>query len=128
MAQVLLHIPKEVHQAVWTQLLPRHLRSEEAGFMYVSHRPQDEAEVFEYVDWYPIPSNGFLHRSRYHFELTDETRLGLSSKLTILEPHLSSSIPTPDAGQLPSQPVTYLASKSSCLTSGGDSKVSHTLH
>lgn len=74
MVQVFIHIPKEVHQAVWTQLLPRHLRSEEAGFMYVRHWPQDEAEVFEYVDWYLIPSNGFLDRSRYHFELTDETR------------------------------------------------------
>ena len=42
--------------------------------MYVRHNPQDEAEVFEYVDWYLIPSNGFLSRSRYHFELTDETR------------------------------------------------------
>lgn len=74
MVQVFIHIPKEIHQAVWTQLLPRHLRSEEAGFMYVRHNPQDEVEVFEYVDWYLVPSNGFLNRSRYHFELTDETR------------------------------------------------------
>jgi len=74
MAQVFLHIPKKVHQAVWTQLLPRHLRSEKAGFMYVRHESQDESAVFEYVDWYLVPSDGFLDRSRYHFELTDETR------------------------------------------------------
>jgi len=74
MAQVFLHIPREVHQTVWTQLLPCHFRSEKAGFMYVIHRSQDEVEVFEYMNWYLIPSNGFLHLSRYHFELTDETR------------------------------------------------------
>lgn len=80
MVQVFIHIPKKIHQAVWTQLLPRHLRSEEAGFMYVRHNPQYEVEVFEYVDWYLVPPNGFLNRSLYHFELTDETRARIIKK------------------------------------------------
>jgi len=42
--------------------------------MYVRHTSQNKAEIFEHVDWYPIPQDGFLVRSRYYFELTDEAR------------------------------------------------------
>lgn len=41
--------------------------------MFVRHVPQDDADVFEHVEWYPVPSDGFLVHTGYHFELTDET-------------------------------------------------------
>lgn len=74
MAKVFLHIPKEVYQLVHEQLLPYPFDSEEAGFMFVKHKTKRDMEIFEFVEWYLVPPNGYLSRSYYHFELTDEAR------------------------------------------------------
>lgn len=71
---LVLEIPKNVHAALWRHLLPRHFDSEEAAFMFVCHKRKDWTEVFDYLEWLPVPPEGFYSRSRYHFELTDEMR------------------------------------------------------
>lgn len=53
--------------------------------MYVRHTSQNEAEVFEYIDWHPIPPDGFLVQSRYYFELTDDARASVIKRAHDLE-------------------------------------------
>ena len=72
--QVMLHMPLKIYHDVRAHLLPSRLRNEEAGFMYVRPTSEQDGDNFEFVDWDPIPPNGFLVRSRYYFELTDESR------------------------------------------------------
>ena len=74
MARVFLDLPADVRQAVWAHLLPNRFASELAGFMFVRPRPQADAEVFEHVEWYPVPPEGFLERTGAYFELADQTR------------------------------------------------------
>ncbi len=74
MSRVIIHIPPKIYHDMQTHLLPPHLRNEEAGFMYVSSTLTQDDDNFEVVDWEPIPPDGFLVRSRYHFELTDDSR------------------------------------------------------
>lgn len=68
-----LFMPAEIYQAVWGHLLPHRARSETAAFMFV-RRSSTDAARFEYVEWYAVPPDGFVSRSEYHLELTDETR------------------------------------------------------
>jgi len=74
MSQSLLKIPKTVQTDIWAHLLPKRLRFEEAAFMFVRREPEDNAEYFSYLEWTPVPPKGFLSRSGFHFELTDEMR------------------------------------------------------
>ena len=74
MARILLEIPKEVYGKIWAHLLPRRFVSEEAAFMFVRRENEDKVRFFRYLEWDPVPPKGFLSRSGFHFELTDETR------------------------------------------------------
>ena len=78
MDRVLLNIPSSVYEEIWAHLLKNNTRSESAGFMFVvPGSNEDDTQVFEHVEWYPVPPNGFVEDSWYHFELTDETRAGV---------------------------------------------------
>jgi len=70
----MIHIPLKIYRVVLAHLLPSRLRNEEAGFMYVRPTSGKDGNSFEFVDWDLIPPHGFLVRSRYNFELTDESR------------------------------------------------------
>jgi hypothetical protein len=74
MDNVVICLPEQVYHAVWSHLLPTRLRNEEASFMYVRLASPSKAHEFEFVDWDPIQPHGFLTRSPYGFELTDESR------------------------------------------------------
>lgn len=74
MNKVLLKIPGKVYSKIWSDLLPTRFRHEEAAFLYVHRDTENNAEVFNFVDWLPVPSHGFISRSAIHFELTDEMR------------------------------------------------------
>jgi len=96
-ARVLLNIPKAVHQAVWRHLLPRRFVFEEAAFIYAQRRTEDDSEIFQYLDWSAVPPIGFVSRSRYHFELTDETRASVIKRAhdlnaSLVELHSHSGI------------------------------------
>ncbi len=74
MGRVLLRMPEDIYSKVQAHLLPYDSHSEEAGFLFVKHLPQDDDQVFEFLEWYPVPPEGFVGRSYVHLELTDEAR------------------------------------------------------
>ncbi len=74
MGQILLKMSKTVRADIWAHLLPKRFIAEEAAFMFVRREIKNEDEIFEYLEWFLVPPNGFLSRSGYHFELTDEIR------------------------------------------------------
>lgn len=74
MEQILLNIPQAIQRAVWKHLLPRRFIHEEAAFLYAKRKTEGKTEIFQYVDWFPVPVNGFLSCSPFYFELTDEMR------------------------------------------------------
>ena len=77
MSEVYLHLPKDLAAAVWEHLLEDQNEVEAAGFLFANHRREGEAHEFEALEWYPVPPEGFLFRSSYHFELKDEVRAGV---------------------------------------------------
>ena len=74
MAEAHLYLPKDLATAVWAHLLEDKSEAESAGFLFARHRRERDAHAFETLEWYPVPSEGFLSRSSYHFELTDQVR------------------------------------------------------
>lgn len=80
MERILLNISSNIHRALWTHLLPRRFSAEEAAFMFVKKENDKDSVIFSYIDWYPVPPEGFLSRSQYHFELTDVTRAAIIKK------------------------------------------------
>ena len=75
MERILLNIPNSIYEEVWAHLLANNPESESAGFMFVVPRSRDnDTHVYEHVEWYPVPPEGFVENSWYHLELTDELR------------------------------------------------------
>ena len=75
MGQVLLHLPYEIYEEILEHLLPESPASESAGFLFVVPQPpESDTQVYEHIEWYPVHRDGFVDRSWYHLELTDETR------------------------------------------------------
>jgi hypothetical protein len=74
MTKIILEIPKEVYKAVWSHLLPKIFLAEEAAFIFAQRIAENGLDIFHYLEWCPIASRGFLTRSRFYLELTDETR------------------------------------------------------
>ena len=71
---ILLEIPEIIFASVKEHLLPNRLIHEEAAFMFVRQKTKSKDRVFLCLDWFPVSEDGFLSRSSFHFELTDETR------------------------------------------------------
>ena len=67
-------MPNDIYREVQAHLLPSDSHSEEVGFLFVKHLSQDDGQVFEFLEWQPIPPEGFVGRSYAHLELTDEAR------------------------------------------------------
>ncbi len=56
-------------------LLENNEESESAGFMFVVPGfHTDDTQVYEHVEWYPVPPDGLVENSWYHLELNDEFR------------------------------------------------------
>lgn len=47
---------------------------ESAGFLFALPKAEGEATVFESLEWFPVPPDGFLSVSEYHLVLTDDIR------------------------------------------------------
>lgn len=69
-----VRLPADVHMSLWRHLLADERGPEEAAFVFAHVPAVDADSVFEYVDWFPVPPEGFAWQSAFHFELTDETR------------------------------------------------------
>jgi hypothetical protein len=99
-----------IPQPHYDQLLRHLLREggcEEAAFVFCSCNQDDGGTQFQFIDWLPVPPDGFVARSPYYLEITDETRArALTGRFT----------------RRRSLPVTSRDLKSSCHTSGGDSR------
>ncbi len=74
MKQIILDLPTNIHNDIWNHLLPARFMNEEAAFIYVKQTVSKEASNFNFIEWHPVPPEGFQSRSAYHFELTDKTR------------------------------------------------------
>jgi hypothetical protein len=74
MSQILLKMSETVRTDIWSHLFPKRFMVEEAAFMFVRREMENEDGTFEYLEWFPVPPSGFLSRSAYHFELTDDIR------------------------------------------------------
>jgi hypothetical protein len=68
-----LHIPEATFVCLREHLLPSSVFDEEAAFLFVSGRALDPGQ-FDFIEWWPIPPEGFVHRSGYYLELADDTR------------------------------------------------------
>jgi hypothetical protein len=88
MAKILLDIPRRTQRNIWVHLLPERFKTEQAAFMYVRHKEEGQTTTFRYLDWYAVPPEGFLSRSEYHFELTDETRAAVIKRAHALDASL----------------------------------------
>lgn len=94
-----LYIPPRVLERVWDHLHPDVAESEEAAFIFARQEETDGRIVFRCIDWYPVPLDGFVIHSRYHIELTDETRArvikrahDLGASLVELHSHMGSAL------------------------------------
>lgn len=72
--RVILALPPDVQTALWWHLLPGGRAPEQAAFVFTEHESGQGLELFRHIEWYPVPPEGFLSRSAFHFELTDATR------------------------------------------------------
>ena len=72
MPSLFLSVDHDAHAAIWDHLLAS--EQESAGFLFVSPEEHGETVFFQYMDWFPVPPEGFSERSKYHFELTDAIR------------------------------------------------------
>lgn len=70
----LLVLPRAVHEQLWAHLLPRPRAPEEAAFVFAVREADHGDDHYRYVEWFPVPPEGFASRSSVHFELTDEIR------------------------------------------------------
>jgi len=71
MDPAILELPAGAYRSMRAHLLPRGARDEEAAFLFAH---AEDAGAFRFVDWYGVPGSGFLHRSAYSIELTEEAR------------------------------------------------------
>jgi len=72
--RIILELDPETRSALWRHLLPGPDAEEEAAFLFARFDVKDAAGSFECIEWTPVPPSGFLSRSAYHLELTDEAR------------------------------------------------------
>jgi hypothetical protein len=72
--RALLVLPRSVHDQLSAHLLPRPRAPEEAAFAFAMREANHGDDQYRYVEWFPVPPEGFASRSPVHFELTDEIR------------------------------------------------------
>lgn len=71
--KVFIEIPELQHKKIIEHLLGPD-GCEEAVFAFCKFERSGSRSRFELIDWYAVPPTGFVTRSRYFLELTDETR------------------------------------------------------
>lgn len=63
-----------VYETLCNHLLPPGATCEEAAFGFARTSSAGDQLVFELLELYPVPPEGFVEHSRYFLHLTDETR------------------------------------------------------
>ncbi len=77
MMETVLVIPQTVYSALEAHLLRDNSKLEEVGFLFAHSEPKSNKLLFQYMDWFPVPPEGFEHRSSFYCELTDDTRASM---------------------------------------------------
>lgn len=72
-----IELPNDVYEQLWRHLLQQPGGDEEAAFVFVRCDTTANNNLFRYMEWLPVPPDGFESRSPFHFELTDETRAAI---------------------------------------------------
>lgn len=81
MKPVALEIPKEVYTAVLAHLLPKNVQAEEAAFLFARFEGREKGgRAFRFLDWYPVPPEGFDSQSLDGIELAQEERARVIKK------------------------------------------------
>lgn len=72
--RIVLQLPSDDWRRIRQHLFGDGSCDEAAGFLFVRHRTEDAEQIFETIEWYPVPPDGYAVRNEFHFELTDEVR------------------------------------------------------
>lgn len=72
--RIVLQLPGDEWRRIWQHLFGDGSCDEAAGFLFARHRTEGEEQIFETIEWYPVPPDGYGVRNEYHFELTDQVR------------------------------------------------------
>ena len=73
MSRILLELAPPQHGDIWQHLVSSGSEVEEAAFIFAADDRNGDRR-FRALDWYAVPPDGFVFRSAYYLELTDETR------------------------------------------------------
>jgi|SRR6266511_1021784 len=74
MGSVVLELPEAVYADLLAHLVQPRSRSEEAAFVFAKAALEGNCVTFQFLDWTRVPADGFVHRSLFYLELTDEMR------------------------------------------------------
>jgi hypothetical protein len=73
--EALLQLPAVVHHELLQHLLRELNGDEQAAFVFARYSAHDG--VFHFIEWFPVPPEGFAIQLPYHFELTDAARASI---------------------------------------------------
>ncbi|MDP9225950.1 MAG: hypothetical protein M3P18_19360 [Actinomycetota bacterium] len=74
---VSIRLPAEVQTAIWRHLLADKDGPEEAVFVFARASSLEGRHVFEHIDWFRVPREGFALHSAFHFELAEEQQAAI---------------------------------------------------
>jgi hypothetical protein len=86
--KILLNIPQGVQKDIWGHLLPKRFVREQAAFAFTQRQANKKTEIFQFVEWLPVPSEGFIIQTRSHIELKDEVKASAIKRAHDLEASL----------------------------------------
>jgi len=72
--KALIKLPSSTYNDLWAHLQPKNPKYEEVAFVYAHQESIDGSQIFHCSEWFAVPPTGFESRSKYHLELSDETR------------------------------------------------------
>jgi hypothetical protein len=76
----ILELPDKAYVGLRTHLLSSDAGVEQAAFVVAEPFSERTGLRLEYLTWWPIPAEGYVHQSRYHIELADEIRASAIKK------------------------------------------------
>ncbi len=71
--QMILKITSRLKAELWEHLIGNEPESENAAFLFATEDISEKDKIYNVVDWYPVPEDGYFFKSDYHLELSDET-------------------------------------------------------
>lgn len=76
MTEVFLELPDDVAGAIWRHLVREDSEVEQVAFVF-ARDGGGTPRVFRYLEWLPVPPDGFALQSEFHLELADEVRASI---------------------------------------------------